>query len=73
MDEVQLSQDYKATSRRQFTFNHESPRTSWYSFDGPQKDERLSRPCSHPVVLNMGPLDWASSALTTRPFLRYLL
>ena len=24
---------------------------------------------SHPVVLNMGPLDWESSALTTRPLL----
>ena len=33
----------------------------------PRKDERLSRPWSHPVVLNMGPLDWESSALTTRP------
>ena len=24
----------------------------------PLKDERLSRPWSHPVVLNTGPLDW---------------
>ena len=27
-----------------------------YSFYQPQKDERLSRPWSHPVVLNTGPL-----------------
>ena len=40
----------------------------WYSFDRPQKDERLSRPWSHSMVLNMGPLDWESSALTTKPY-----
>ena len=43
------------------------PRNSWYSFYQPRNDERLSRPWSHPVVLNTGPLDWESSALTTRP------
>ena len=43
-----------ATSRRQFTFYHLVPRNSWYSFYQPQKDERLRRPWSHPVVLNMG-------------------
>ena len=58
-----------ATSRRQFTFYHSVPRNSWYSFYRPQKDERLSRPWSHPVVLSTGPLDWQSSALTTRPLL----
>ena len=58
-----------ATSRRQFTFYHSVPRNSWYSFYRPRKDERLSRPWSHPVVLNMGPLDWENSALTTRPLL----
>ena len=58
-----------ATSRRQFTFYHSVPRNSWYSFYRPQKDERLSRPWSHPVVLNTGLLDWESSALTTRPLL----
>ena len=36
------------------------------------RDERLSRPCSHPVVLNTGPLDWESCALTTRPLLHGL-
>ena len=46
------------------------PRNFWYSFYQPRKGERLSRPWSHPVVLNMGPLDWESSALTTRPLLR---
>ena len=45
------------------------PRYSWYSFYRTWKDERLSRPWSHPVVLNTGPLDWKSSALTTRPSL----
>ena len=58
-----------ATSRRQFTFYHSVPRNSWYSFYRPRKDERLSRPWSHPVVLNTGPLDWESSALTTWPLL----
>ena len=54
-----------ATSRRQFSFYHSVPRNSWYSFYRPRKDERLSRPWSHPVVLITGPLDWES---TTRPF-----
>ena len=58
-----------ATSRRQFTFYHSVPRNSWYSFYRPRKDERLSRPWSHPVVLNTGPLDWESSALATWPLL----
>ena len=40
-----------------------------YSFYWPWKDERLSRPWSHPVVLNTGLLDWESSTLTTRPLL----
>ena len=52
-----------ATSRRQFTFYHSVPRNSWYSFYRPRKDERLSRPWSHPVVLNTGLLDWESSTL----------
>ena len=58
-----------ATLRRQFTFYHSAPRNSWYSFCLPRKDERLSRPWSHPVVLDTGPLDWESSALTTWPLL----
>ena len=58
----------RATSRRQFTF-YEVPRNSWYSFYQPRKVERLSRPWSHPVILNTGPLDWQSSALNTRQLL----
>ena len=34
-----------------------------YTFDRPRKDERLSRPWIHPVVLNPGPLSWEPSAL----------
>ena len=37
----------------------------------PLKGERLSQPWSHPVVLNMGSLNWESSVLTTRSL--YLL
>ena len=33
----------------------------------PPKDERLSQPWSHPMVLNTGSLDCESSVLTTRP------
>ena len=40
-------------------------RGSWYSFDQPRKNERLSFPLSHPEALNPGPLDWESSAPTT--------
>ena len=58
-----------ATSMRQFTYYHSVPRNSWYSFYRPRMDERLSRPWSHPVILITGPLDWESSALTTRPLL----
>ena len=67
MDFLQLPQGHRATTRRQFTFCHYFPRNSWYSFNRPQKDERLSRPWSHQVILNTRPLDWESSALTTRP------
>ena len=62
-----------ATSRRQFTFYHSVPRNSLYSFYRLREDGRLSRPWSHPVVLNTGPFDWESSALTTRPLLPVLL
>ena len=62
-----------ATWRRQFTFYHKVPRNSWYSFYRPRKDEGLSRPWSHPVVLNTAPLDWESSVLTTRSLLHFVL
>ena len=39
-------------------------------FGRPRKNERLSHPWSRPVVLNTGPLEWESSALTTRPLIR---
>ena len=42
MDGVQLSQGYKVTMRRKSTFCQYVPRNSWYLFDQPQKDERLS-------------------------------
>ena len=67
-----LPQGYKATMRRQFSLYREVPRFPWYSFDRPQKDERLSRPWSHPVVLSPEPLDWESSALTTRLLLHII-
>ena len=47
-----------AISRRQFNFYHSVPRNSWCSFYRPLKDEKLSRPWSHPMVLNTGRLDW---------------
>ena len=38
---VELSQGYRAATRRQFTFYHQVPRNSWYSFDQPWKDDRV--------------------------------
>ena len=52
MDGVKLSEDYRTITRRQFTFYHSVPSSSWYSTDLPRKDERLSWPWSHPVVLD---------------------
>ena len=64
MDRVQLSQECRATTRRQFTFYHKVLLSSWYPFDQPQKDERLSRPWSHPVLWNLGTPSWESNTLT---------
>ena len=50
LDGVPLPQGYRATTRRQFAFYQSVPRSSWSSFHQPRKDERLSRPWSHPVV-----------------------
>ena len=47
----------RATQRRQFTFYHYVPRNSWYLFYQHWNYERLSRPWSHPAVLNKGLLD----------------
>ena len=63
----QLSQGYRVTTRRQFTFYNSVRRSFWYSFDHPRKDKRLSGHWSHPMVLNPRYLDWESSALITRP------
>ena len=66
MDGVQLSQGYRATTRRQFTFYHSVLGSSWYPTDRPRKDERLSWPCwSHQVLNPRPPLDWEFIALTT--------
>ena len=55
----QLSQGYRATAKRQFTFNHYvRSSSSWYSFDQNQIDEWLGLTWSHPMVLNPGPLNW---------------
>ena len=67
MDQVQLPQGYRATTRRQFTFYHLVPRNYWYSFDWPRKNKWLSNPWSHPVVLDSRSQDWESRILTTRP------
>ena len=64
MDGVQLPHGYRASTRKQF---HKLPCNSWYSFDRPQKDERLSRLCSHPVVLNSRRLCYEFSASATMP------
>ena len=45
------------------------PRTSWYLFNRPRKNETLSWPWSHTAVLNLGSLDWKSRTLTTRPYI----
>ena len=37
-----LSQGYRATMKRQFTFYHLVPRSSWYSIDQPKMDNYLS-------------------------------
>ena len=72
MDGVQLPQGYSHFEEVVY-FYHSVPRNSWYSFYRPRKNERLSRPWSHPLVLDTGHLDWESSALTTRPLLHELI
>ena len=41
-----------------YTLNYTLSPQEVCSFDQPQKDERLSQPWGHPVVLNQGPLNW---------------
>ena len=43
---VQLYQNYRATTQIHFAFYRQVPRSSWYSFDRPRTDERLSRQLS---------------------------
>ena len=44
-------------------------RKPWYSFDKPWKDERMTSPWRHPVILNLGALDCESSVLNSKPLL----
>lgn len=44
-----------------------SPKSSGIHFDRPQKDKRLSQPCSHPIILNLGPQNCEFRTLTARP------
>ena len=53
MDGVQLPQGYNHFEEAVYFLPFSSQK-----FYQPQIDERLGRPWSHPVVLNMGPLDW---------------
>ena len=53
-------------------FYHEIPKTSSYWFGWSVNDDWQSQSLSHVVVLNPGPLDWLSIALTTRPLLHVL-
>ena len=56
MDGVQLPQGYSHFEEAVY-FLPLSSQIFWYSLYRPRKDERLSRPWSHPVVLITGPLD----------------
>ena len=51
---VQLFQGYRATKIQQFSFYQSVPRSYYYSFNQPQKDERMSLSWNHPAVLNPG-------------------
>ena len=68
MDGVQLSRGYSHFEEAVYFLPFSSQKLL-YSFYQPRKDDRLSRPWSHPVVLNTGSLDWESSTLTNRPLL----
>ena len=61
--------NYLKASRSQFNFLLLSFQKFLLLIWSISKGERLNRHCSHPMVLNTGPLDWESSALTTRPLL----
>ena len=40
-----MPQSCRTTTRSYFPFYHKVPKNSCYSFDGPQKDERMSQTC----------------------------
>ena len=69
MDGVQLPQGLSHFEEAVLLFTTKFPEVPGTHFIDHGEDERLSRPWSHPAVLNTGPLDWESSALTTRPLL----
>ena len=50
IDRAQLPKVYRANTKRKFTFYHSVSRNSWYPFDQPQKDERLTQPWRHTVA-----------------------
>ena len=52
-------------------FRNYVPRSNWYTFHRPRKDERLSRPWSYTLVLTLVALDLKSSVLTTRTLLQH--
>ena len=58
-----------SVTSRQSTFYHSVFKISWYSFNRHGEDEKMSQSLSHPLGLNLGPLDLESSALSTRPLL----
>ena len=59
MDGILLSQGYQATKRRQ------SPGFPGTHLIDLARMKRCGLPWSHPVVLNLGLLDWETSTLTT--------
>ena len=70
IDGVQLSQGYSHFEEAVYFLPFSSQKFLVLIYQ-PRKDERLSRPWSHPVVLKTGPLDWESSTLTTRLFSKH--
>ena len=48
-------------------FYHSVRKNSWYPFDQLWKDERPTRPWRYTMVFNTEPLDWGTSAVTSRP------
>ena len=66
MDGVQLPQGYSHFEEAVYFLPFSSQKFLILIYR-PRKNERLSQPWSHPVVLDTGLLHWESSTLTTRP------